>query len=96
MRAIARAGARAAAAAAGGIFAAAGMSACQGASEKRSFEACEAIGDGFRAAVWAKRHENITVLEPDNDQVGRLLTALRDKRTAGERGPESLWSAACG
>ncbi|KAA0160890.1 hypothetical protein FNF27_08212 [Cafeteria roenbergensis] len=84
MRAIARTGARAAAAAAAaGLSVAGGLAACQGASEKRSFEACEAIGDGFRAAVWAKRHENITVLEPENDQIGRLLTALRDRRTTG-------------
>ncbi|CAE7390483.1 trm11, partial [Symbiodinium sp. KB8] len=72
----------AAAAAAAGLSVAGGLTACQGASEKRSFEACEAIGDGFRAAVWAKRHENITVLEPENDQIGEEALLRGESRSS--------------
>jgi hypothetical protein len=59
------------------------VAACAGATASctEAYSSCQTIGDGFGAAVWARRHENICILEPENEQVGRLLTALRNKDT---------------
>jgi hypothetical protein len=60
------------------------------ASCEKVFESCEAIGDGMGAAIWERRHDHVVILERDNEQVQRLVTALRDKATKGAEWPQDL------
>lgn len=54
---------------------------------QKVFESCDVIGDGVGAAIWERRHQNVKILARENDQVQRLVTALRDKTTTGAEQP---------
>ena len=50
-----------------------------------SYGPCDAVGDGLRGEIWKRKHDNLNILElEDNEIVTRLMTVLRNKDTPTE------------
>lgn len=56
---------------------------CEEKKGAKVFKASAALGEGLRKEVWCAKHQNVEVLDVDNDVVQMLLTTIRDAESNG-------------